>query len=112
MYAIIKQFCISRGPCNVLDIIDIDKPNEYMIKIEAEKLPEGNIRTREPKSTIICAHNLPFNYREMKQIASEFVVLYRTDLGEFFSIECNKGKAFLKVLNIEKAKKLFDELPQ
>jgi hypothetical protein len=48
----------------------------------------------------------------MKQIASEFVVLYRTDLGEFFSIECNKGKAFLKVLNIEKAKKLFDELPQ
>jgi len=117
MISIVKQYSINQGPCFVGDVLQV-KPTEYMVKIDAEKLPQSNVLTRGIAPARVAAHNLVFDRCVMGKIAfaGDFIMLYvscERDPREFWSVTVTKGKkALLKVLSIDKAKKLFNELPR
>jgi len=117
MYSVIKQYCISDGPCNIGDVLEI-KPSSTMVKITVEKKPKSNLLTRGENAAKVIAHNLPFDRRMNgdRAFADNFKMLYaggKVSPFEFWSIEVSEGnKATLKKLTTEKAEKVFDELPQ
>ena len=111
MYVVIKQYCISGGPCQVLDIISVDKPNEYMIPITAGKWP-GGIETKGIEPAQLTAYSLDFPIVDRNLRAKKFKALYQTHGKEFYSIKYDGKKAVLNVLDMSKAQKLYRELPQ
>ena len=108
MFTVIKQYCISTGPAQVLDIISADNPNEYMVPIAAEKLP-GRVETRGVNPVLICAHNLPFDRGNRALLAERFTALYRAD-EQFFSISYGGKKAALNILSTGKAHGLYKKM--
>jgi len=115
MYAVVKHHCVSNGPARVVEIITTDKASWCIIQITAEKFPEGDLETRGLRSTLVCAHDLPFDRKsvdwKIKPVES-FTALYMTNGRELFSIKYDGKKAVLEILNFDKARKLYQELPQ
>jgi len=117
MFSIVKKYCISEGPCNIGDVLEV-KPNEHMVKVTAEKKPETNLLTRGVDPARVAAHDLPFDRRMNGKyaFADDFQMLYASCQGcplEFWTIAVTKGeKAVLKLLSADEAEKLFNELPQ
>lgn len=114
MYAVIKMPCISNGPARFLEIIKTDEASWCKVPITAEKWP-GNIETRGPNPALLCAHNLPFDRRSVDwriKPTGGFSALYMNSGRELFSIVYNGKRALLKILDIDKAKNLYQELPQ
>ncbi len=114
MHTVAIRYCISEGPCMILDVIDVSKINEHMAKLSVKSMPEGNILTRGVDCSVVCAHDINFNlwdlnYRE--RAVEEFVALYRTTLFKFFTVTMEKNKAVLNKIDIELARKVFDDLP-
>ena len=115
MFSIVKRYCISEGPCNIGDVLEV-KPNEHMVKVTAEKKPKTNLLTRGTNSARVAAHNLPFDRRMINAAADDFTFLYvscEKCPQEFWSITVMKGeKATLKLLTTDQAAKVFTGLPQ
>ena len=109
MFAVISQCCISNGVARALDIVSTDQPSHCVVPITAENWPRG-IETRGANHALICAHDLPFDRRDVTLKAETFTALYRG--SEFFSISCSGEKAVLKILDIDQASKVYDGLPK
>ena len=111
--SIVKRYCICGGPANVGEIIETT-PNEHMVEVTAKKKPETNFLTRGVSPARLVAHNLPFDHRIINAAAYYFKMLYASGQGghiEFWSIEVAEGKkATLKLLAIDEAAKVFNEL--
>lgn len=117
MISISKRYCISDGPCNIGDVIEVE-PNEHMVGVTAKKKPKTNLLTRGINPARVVAHNLPFDRRMIGKdaFADNFKMLYASGQDsptEFWSITVTKGeKAILKLLSADEAAKLFNELPR
>ncbi|MBN2325378.1 MAG: hypothetical protein JXQ30_16740, partial [Spirochaetes bacterium] len=114
MYTVVKQYCIFHGSCEVGDVVQVEKPSEYMVKLDG-RLPKCGIETRGIEPAQVCAYDLPFQKRKIGAAADTFIMLYRSCpkcAVEFWSISVSKGmKATIKILDTKAAAKLFDELP-
>ena len=116
MYAIAKHNCFNSGIAEVGDIIKVEKLNEYLLKIEG-KPPKCGIETRGATPALVAAHDLPFPKCKPETSCNDFTVLYRSyeklSVVSFWSIIVSRGKtATVKVLSIEAAAKLYDDLSQ
>ena len=114
MKALCKQNCFNGGIAEVGDVLEVVDLNEYLVKIEG-KLPKCSIETRGPEPALVYTHNLPFPKCKHETAADDFEMLYRSHEKspvEFWSITVTEGtKAVLKVLSLDVAQKLYDELP-
>ncbi|MBN2323137.1 MAG: hypothetical protein JXQ30_05325, partial [Spirochaetes bacterium] len=77
MLAIVKEYSIFHGPCEVGDVVQVEKPSEYMIKLDG-KLPKSFVETRGIEPAQVCAYDLPFQKRKIGAAADTFIMLYRS----------------------------------
>ena len=113
--SIVKRYCICGGPCNIGDVLETT-PTEYMVEVTVKKKPMANILTRGTGSARVVSNDLSLDRRKIGSAADDFQMLYASGQGcplEFWSITVTKGeKAVLKLLPINEAEELFNELPQ
>ena len=114
MKAICKQYCFFGGIAEVGDIVEANKPSQYVIKLTGP-LPKCNIETRGIDHSLVCGHNLEFPKCKPETACNDFEMLYRGSDNlnpTFWSVTVTEGsKAVLKVLSLDVAQKLYDELP-